>query len=801
MTVKFSSAIAELTRVIQDSRVDEGLRTQAESEFDRLVAEYPGEEILAINDPEVATLLGLLFPGQVFASCLGTKCICARFAQGLVLSAAHIGLPSGNSAVSPVTHRLSDATLSDLYGHVMHILDPEKNAMANIENLNKAVRSDAALQDSLRSVSCTFAPYSSRAEITHAAQSEGGEHAILLQQWTASGQACPYSGLVESSGFCSYGAVAWVTCCASFCLPYGEGDLARAKNLLERHQRFLSLTPTTFALGSGTEAQWTSFSNQLAILEPLPADCFQVMPWSDSSSSSHLFLCVFMSQVGSPDNKATALVQLASRLLNAYPLVQLVFSTQNNVVSLVAQMAALLNAPNAVFSLESLALVEEFFVGLDISVLNDLARAPSVIHSLQTLLKQKETEKKALSKADQSLKIIASEFEDFSSENNAKVLKIVDFGEPQYATRILYNVMCQNPRTALARLIFHLLRLPKGIDCPIPLLDRLIKWVLRHRAEYLSMMVLSGGNIDSYRGSFNFSLSEDLLQKLFAGKQLTVEFITKIASKAESFHHLKEIRISPNLSTFTECLVTLKTATSLMAAFGIMDSDLRANSTPITEIPFTSLGAYSTKNIFFGGASNMSSIQDAVASYGAHDVPIFVKHMVRAGIEACGKTLLYVETSHSVPWYLPSNVFAGDGAIHETLRSEENAFLYHRDLQRNATLCNVPSPSMASSSMAPPTKKAKNDKRQNTIQESADGKTLSITSNHGTTYAWDAKGIKEAIGSRACHFVACSSLPSSEQRRKHCPNPHCKLDHHTGAFPAGWFENKTANKFRKDPSL
>ena len=75
MANKFSSAVDELSRIIQDSRADEGLRIQAESEFNRLLSEYPGEEILAINDPEVATLLGFLFPEQVFASCIGTKCI------------------------------------------------------------------------------------------------------------------------------------------------------------------------------------------------------------------------------------------------------------------------------------------------------------------------------------------------------------------------------------------------------------------------------------------------------------------------------------------------------------------------------------------------------------------------------------------------------------------------------------------------------------------------------------------------------------------------------------------------------
>ena len=95
-------------------------------------------------------------------------------------------------------------------------------------------------------------------------------------------------------------------------------------------------------------------------------------------------------------------------------------------------------------------------MGLDTVDLNDLAQAPSVIHSLQTLLKQKETEKKALGKVDQFLQTIAKEFGDFSSEDKANVLKIVDRGEPQYATHILFNVMCQNPRTALAKLIFSL---------------------------------------------------------------------------------------------------------------------------------------------------------------------------------------------------------------------------------------------------------------------------------------------------------------------------------------------------------
>jgi len=211
MAAKFSSAFEELARIVQDDNADGALRTQAESEYNRLLLEYPGEDILAINDPKLATLLGILYPGQVFASCMGTKCIFARFAQGLVLPAAHIGLPSGNSAVSPVTHRLSDDTLSILYDHVEHVLDAEKNALANIENLCKEVRSNAALQDSLRSLPCNFAPYSSWAEIEHAAENEGGEHEILFQQWTASGQACSFSGLVEPNGFCSYGAVFYAT--------------------------------------------------------------------------------------------------------------------------------------------------------------------------------------------------------------------------------------------------------------------------------------------------------------------------------------------------------------------------------------------------------------------------------------------------------------------------------------------------------------------------------------------------------------------------------------------------------------
>jgi len=282
-------------------------------------------------------------------------------------------------------------------------------------------------------------------------------------------------------------------------------------------------------------------------------------------------------------------------------------------------------------------------------------------------LKTRDAEKKAITKASPLLKALEPDFERLFREFKEDIEKIVGKGEPQFAMNILFHVMCKCPRTPLSKLFFHLMRLPKDRDCPILLLDKLIKWVLRHRPEFLSLMVLSGGNIHSYSGSHGFALSEKRLQELVTGKPWSCDLLAKIASEVESFQHLADIQIAPGLFTFTDCSLVLKTATSLMAAFGIMDGDLRSSAVASHDIPLTSIEPSGTKNVFFGSDCNMGSLQNAVACYASHDVPLFVKRSVIAGIDACYKTLVYAETNPSLYESLPANLFAGDGSINATL--------------------------------------------------------------------------------------------------------------------------------------
>jgi len=265
----------------------------------------------------------------------------------------------------------------------------------------------------------------------------------------------------------------------------------------------------------------------------------------------------------------------------------------------------------------------------------------------------------------------------------------------------------------------------------------------------------------------------------------------------ETFNNLTNIQIAPGLHTFTDCAVMLRTAISLMAAFGIIDSDLRASAVVGQDIPLTSIESSGTQNIFFGGDCNMGSLQAAVAGYASHNVPEFVKRAVKAGVDACYKTVAYAATNPSLFESLPKNLFAGDGAITTTLQKMEHLYLTQRELKRASDLCDVQGPSVG-----PSLKRSKEDKgQQNTIKESGDGKTLFITSQRGKTYQWDAGRLKQALGSKACHFVACSSLSSPKERNRHCPNPHCKLSHDPKDFPANWFENKMADQFRTDQSL
>jgi len=224
--------------------------------------------------------------------------------------------------------------------------------------------------------------------------------------------------------------------------------------------------------------------------------------------------------------------------------------------------------------------VEDFFTKVGSATLTEWANAPSIVSEVQAFLKAKGSIKKALKKASPLLQALESELEEFSRDYQSRVSQIVDKGEPRFATNILFHVMCQDPRTPLAKLMFHILRLPKDIDCPIPWLDRLIKWGLRHRAEYISLMLLSGGNIPGYRGSAGFTRSSKLLQELVEGKPFSIELMAKIASEVESFHNNKTIRVQSALSAYADCLLLLKIARSLMAAFGIIDSDVRVVAEP-----------------------------------------------------------------------------------------------------------------------------------------------------------------------------------------------------------------------------
>mmetsp|Transcript_5690 Transcript_5690/g.16797 ORF Transcript_5690/g.16797 Transcript_5690/m.16797 type:complete len:241 (-) Transcript_5690:302-1024(-) len=211
------------------------------------------------------------------------------------------------------------------------------------------VQSNAALQDSLRAVPCTLTPFSSTEEIAHGARTEGSALAALLKKWKAFGDACPYNGMVGLNGFCSRGAALFMLTVHRFNLQPNSDEVELANELLDCFGRLCQLSSQAISLGNSLAAQWATLCNHMTTLVPLSPECCVDMPWHDGGRASQHFAYVLISQVGQGANRDQALIQLAPLLMKKYPLTKVVLSEDGDVVSLVVQLASLLDFPTPGF--------------------------------------------------------------------------------------------------------------------------------------------------------------------------------------------------------------------------------------------------------------------------------------------------------------------------------------------------------------------------------------------------------------------------------------------------------------------